>query len=190
MRVRTLAASAALVFAVAGCGTAASPSAAGGGASPAASVAPSESAPAASESMRASAAASESAGASAASPEASGSAASPGASLNQVIAVLRAENSSGFGGGAYVTEVRSGVSVSVGVVAPGVTSAMPAAIFTEACAPTLSGSAAFKLNDVSGGASNTVIDTTLGALTSSPHVIAVFDKAGSTKVVACGPIGG
>lgn len=189
--IRALAVSAVTVLAVAACGAAASPSPTlgGGAASPAVSSAsPALGSPGASASGFGASPSGGVAGTSA--TPLTSPAASPAASKNQAVVVLQPQGGSNIGGGAYVTEVSGGTAVSLGVVAPGVTDPMPAGIYEGTCAATMSGEPAFKLGDVMTGASNTTIDATLDELTSSPHVIAVLEKAGSDKVVSCGSIGG
>ncbi len=64
---------------------------------------------------------------------------------------------------------------------------MPAGIYAGTC-PDVTGTALFKLGDLTTGASNTVIDTSIDDLTSSPHAIAIHDPKTPTKVVSCGDI--
>jgi hypothetical protein len=115
-----------------------------------------------------------------------GSSASP--TLNQIVVVFKDVGGSKVTGGAFVTEVgQAQTSVSIGVIAIGVTDPMPAGIYEGSC-PNVSGTPQYKLGDLQTGASNTVIDASIDSLTSSPHAIGIFDPKTATKLVSCGDI--
>lgn len=191
-RIARAAAAALAVFATVALAACNSGSVGGATGTPSASFAASPSAPA-------SVVPSASAGASPSGPTASG--------LDQAFLQFEEQGSSGITGGAILTDLGDGTTaVTIGVVAAGVTDPMPANIVPGTCdnmapagspaastapsgsAVSLAPGSVVKLGDLTAGSSNTVVDLTLDALTSSPYAIAIYKSAADDTVVACANI--
>jgi hypothetical protein len=135
-------------------------------------------------------------------------------SMNQAFLQFEPQNGSNISGGAILTDLGNGsTAVTIGVVAAGITDPMPASIVTGDCAapgspappaPSASGSAApaasasaamslepgqpVRLGDLTAGASNTVVPTTLDSLLATPYAIAIYKVAGDDTTMACADI--
>lgn len=105
-------------------------------------------------------------------------------------AVVFAPNPGGtptVSGGATLTEVDGKTVVVIAVVSSG-TEAMAAAIQAGTCA-NRTPEMAYRLTEVTSGASTTTLDVSLATLTSSPYVINIFVLGSETESsITCGEI--
>jgi hypothetical protein len=118
----------------------------------------------------------------------SAAASPPGIALNQAIINFQSKGGSSITGGAILTDLGDGeLAVTIGVVAAGIAEPMPAHLHSGLCITPDAG-VLFELNDLTAGASNTVVKTGLDDMLGSGHSIDIHTSATDDTVVACADI--